>query len=224
MKLFIICILILLILLILIFPVIIKYFKVNKDNFYNKKDKKAICILSTKLTDTLYNFVNSLKQSDTNDLYDYYICVDKTLDNKELSNYNKNSINIINIQDNIPEKYGFKGSVLYFPEKACSRDKALYYFSMINDSYNHIWFIEEDVFFYNLNTVIRMDNLYDDSIDLLLRDLKVKKERDPLTWYWPKVDGKINLPWGCGMICIIRLSKKLLEKIKEYALKIKLYF
>lgn len=220
MKIIFISILILLILLIIL-PIIIKYFKVNRDNF-NNKNRKAICILSTKLSDILYKFVLDLKNSDTNNLYDYYICVHKTLNNKELSKYN--NINIINIEDNIPETYGFKGSVLYFPKKACSRDKALYYFSMVNTSYNHLWMIEEDVFFYNLNTIIRMDNKYNDSIDLLLRDLTIKKEKNPLTWHWPIVDGKIDLPWACGMICIIRISKTLLEKIKEYALKNKTLF
>jgi hypothetical protein len=220
---FIISIFILLIIL-LVIPTIVRYYKVNKDTFNNNKDKKAICILTTKLSDTLYNFVIDLKNSDTNNLYDYYICVDKILDNKDFLKYNKDNINIINIDSNIPESYGFKGSVLYFLKNACSRDKGLYYFSMINTSYNHIWFIEEDVFFYNLNTIIRMDNKYNDSIDLLLRDLTIKKEKEPLNWHWPKVDGKIDLPWACGMICVIRISKKLLEKIKEYALKNKTLF
>jgi len=220
---FILSVFILLILLILT-SLLIKYYKVNKDNFDNKKNKKAICILSTKLTDILYNFVTDLKDSDSNNLYDYYICVDKILNEKDFLKYNQNNINIINIENKIPESYGFKGSVLYFPKNACSRDKALYYFSMLNTSYNHTWFIEEDVFFYNLNTIIRMDNKYNDSIDLLLRDLTIKKERNPLTWYWPIIERKIELPWACGMICIIRISKTLLEKIKDYALKNKTLF
>ena len=217
---------IILILLIIILPVLI-FFKVNKevnkDNF-NNKNKKAICILSTKLTDVLYRFVTDLKNKDTNHLYDYYICVDKTLDNKDFEKYNQNDINIINIEDKIPESYGFKGSVLYFPTKACSRDKGLYYFSIVNTSYNHTWFIEEDVFFYNLNTIIRMDNQYNNSYDLLLRDITIKKENKNLDWHWSRVNGKINLPWACGMICVIRISKILLEKIKEYALKNKTLF
>ena len=206
----------------------IKYSKDSKDSKDNfeKKNKKAICILTSKLSDVLYKFVVNLKNSDRNDLYDYYICVDTVLSNQEILRYNnidmkkdRNKINIINIEDKIPELYGFKSSVLYFPEKACSRDKGLYYFSMVNNSYNHIWFIEEDVFFYNLDTLIRMDIKYKDTFDLILRDLSIKTDKETLNWYWPKVNGKIDLPWACGMICIIRISKKLLEKIKEYALK-----
>jgi hypothetical protein len=214
-----------LILVLVLFPIfkIFKY-KGNRDNFDNKKDKKAICILSTKLSDILYNFVSDLKNSDTNNLYDYYICVDKTLTNNDFEKYNKNGINIINIEDKVPEYYGFKGSVLYFPKKACSRDKGLYYFSMVNESYNDIWFIEEDVFFYDLSTIIRMDNKYNNSYDLLLRDITIKKENKNLNWHWPTVNGKIDLPWACGMICIIRLSKTLLGKIKDYAIKNKTLF
>jgi hypothetical protein len=214
---------ILIVLIILIF--LLRKYK-NIDNFENKNNKKAICILSTKLTDILYKFIINLKTSDKDNLYDYYICVDKVLSKDEILRYDQmyknnkiNKINIINIEDKVAESYGFKGSVLYFPDKACSRDKGLYYFSMVNNSYNHVWFIEEDVFFYNLDSIIKIDNKYNNSVDLILRDLKIKKVKEPLDWHWSKVYGKIDLPWACGMICIIRISKKLLKKIKEYALK-----
>ena len=35
-------------------------------------------------------------------------------------------------------------------------DKALYYFTCCENNYEHIWFFEDDVFFYNLDTILNI--------------------------------------------------------------------
>ncbi|MBV8389259.1 MAG: hypothetical protein JO080_05615, partial [Mucilaginibacter sp.] len=45
-------------------------------------------------------------------------------------------------------------------------DKALYYFSCLNTAYQQIWLFEDDVFFYDENTIKNIDAKYADS-DLL---------------------------------------------------------
>ena len=39
-------------------------------------------------------------------------------------------------------------------------DKALYYFGVENKNYEFIWFLEDDVFFHEENTLIQIDNQY----------------------------------------------------------------
>jgi hypothetical protein len=187
--------------------------KLTKENY--KVNRYAICFLAVKPTIELYNFITNLQEQDIEKSYDFYLCIDQSISNEELEKFNK--INIIYIPNGIAEEKGFKGSVLYFPERACSRDKALYYFSIKNKKHEQIWFIEEDVFFYNLQTIKYMDNEYDNSVDLISKGNVIKNKKNPLDWWWPKIINKVSLPWARSMICIIRISKKLLNEIEKYA-------
>ena len=114
----------------------------------NTKNKKAICFLSASFSDKLYEFVKEMAKDRE---YDFYICIDKgdEGDIKNIKNDNKN-ITILFVNGKSAEEQGFHSSVLYFQGRACSRDKALYYFSIENPYYDNVWMIEDDVFFYYL--------------------------------------------------------------------------
>ena len=45
-------------------------------------------------------------------------------------------------------------------EGATSREKALYYFCTHDIDFDHIWFIEDDVFIPNITTIDYLDNKY----------------------------------------------------------------
>ena len=97
-----------------------------------------VCLLSVRPCMKTYTFFKDMQlRSD----YDVYIVVD---DNTcELP---PSPVNIIKLDSATCEKEGYKSSVLTFDNKACSRDKALYYFNKNQIKYDFIWFIEEDVF------------------------------------------------------------------------------
>lgn len=168
----------------------------------------AIVLLSVKPELKTIEFFTKLK----NQNYDLYICID---DNDYIiPNYNKDYINIIKFNDEEPKSHGYYGSVLYFPDRACSRDKALYYFCEINKKYDYVWHIEEDVFIPSINTIKNIDLKY------LFGDLLVNAhtpyDKDPHWPHWGKITNKINKPWFCSLICSIRTSKKMLQVISDF--------
>lgn len=190
----------------------------------------ALCLLVNSLTPSYYQFCKSLLEPDIF----IYICVDKpppqsiqqdndNRNNKSHSNTNmRGTIEIIQINKQMCEEEGFKGCVTYFPETyACSRDKALFYFCRINQR-NHpkIWFIEEDVFFYSLNTIRSIDEKYPHA-DLLSSNNNIKKNKKvnwQNKWHWPRIFSQARLPppYATSMICAIRVSQKLLKCLDQY--------
>lgn len=187
------------------------------NNILKGLKKRAICLLCASYNKKYLEYVNKTYENYTNE-YDIYVCIDKIDTIK--SDYKKyKNLNILFIDRKTSENQGFKGSVLYFLDRACSRDKSLYYFCMINKSYEYVWFIEDDVYFKDSNNIKRLDDRYPENIDFLVREHKVKYSKEPLDWHWPHILGKIDLPWASSMICIVRLSKKMLDCIRDYALK-----
>jgi hypothetical protein len=157
--------------------------------------------------------------------YDFYICIDKgdEGDIKHIKNdKNHKNITFLFVNGKSAEDQGFHSSVLYFQGRACSRDKALYYFSIENPDYDNVWMIEDDVFFYDLETIKRLDRRYPDS-DLLTKKFDIARnelEKNKMPWdNWHFLKDKIGFPWTKGMICVIRVSSSLLAAIRGYALK-----
>lgn len=93
--------------------------------------------------------------------------------------------------------------------------KALYYFSNENLDYYNTWFMEDDVFFYDENTLKNIDIKYPNS-DCLTNTATAYDAREP-AWHWYKITMNYDLPWYNAMVCATRLSRTMLSKIKEYA-------
>ena len=174
-------------------------------------NKKNICILCIKANKETFLFAETLY-----DEYNVYICID---DNEcELPIYDETKINIIRFYDNESEEHYFKGSVVYAEDRACSRDKALYYFCKINTNYEYVWFLEEDVFIPHKNTLSYIDNLYETE-DLLTSEHIIKKSNDdnsPYWQHWWRNEKKIVFPWAHSMICAVRVSNTLMNCILEF--------
>lgn len=180
------------------------------------KDVKnyIICFLTVKPNKLFYDFCKQLKNKN----YDIYICIDDNSYN--IPDYD-NEIKIIKLDNELCQKNGFKSCVLKFNNKACSRDKALYYFCKENINYDHIWFIEEDVFIPNKETIINIDKRHKNiNCDLLCASNHMVYEKQK-NWHWKHINNqiKINPPYAKSMICAIRCSKKLLNCINNYAKK-----
>jgi len=175
--------------------------------------KKSICFLSKVANNITFSFAESLKNND----YDIFICID---DNDcIIPNYDSNCITIIRIYNNDSEINGFTGSVVYTLNRACSRDKALYYFCKINVDYDYIWFLEEDVFIPNKDTIRLIDEKYTHE-DLLssMNEIKLSQHDNTFHWqHWWRNENKINFPWAHSMISAIRVSNTLLKHILEFA-------
>jgi len=114
-----------------------------------------ICFLTVHPSTLFYNFCKRLK----NEKYDVYICIDDN--NYNIPNCDDGNINILKLENKLCEDAGFKNTVTYCKNRACSRDKALYYFCKNDIDFQYIWFIEEDVFIPRISTLINIDNKYD---------------------------------------------------------------
>jgi hypothetical protein len=172
-------------------------------------NKIILCFLTVFPSTTFMNFINKLNS----DNYSVYMCIDKN--NYKIPDISDNNINIIKYTNDICESAGFKNTVIYFKNKDCSRDKALYYFCKNDVEFKYIWFIEEDVFIPSVDTIKNIDNEYVTG-DLLCRstDIQLTKVN---SWLWRNVTNMIEPPYSSGMICAIRVSKNLLSVINNYA-------
>ena len=172
-----------------------------------------ICLLSVRPCILIYNFYRDIQ---LNSQYDVFICIDDN--NYDIPEYD-DIVKIIKINNKDCENNGYKSSVLWLDNKACSRDKALYYFNKENITYNFIWFIEEDVFIPSIDTIINIDNKYTTG-DLLVSSHNIIHKKSKI-WHWRYINKqiKINPPYGYSMICAIRCSKKMLTSIHRYSQK-----
>ena len=108
-------------------------------------------------------------------------------------------------------------------KKISGWDKAIFYFANINTNYNNVWFIEDDVFLYDENTLLNIDTKYNDS-DLLTSTYKENSTGHKNDWHWKKINIKLSPPYYYAMVCATRISKTLLSKIKDYATEYKTLF
>ncbi len=168
--------------------------------------------MTVKPTKEFYTFTKTLKNKD----YDVYIVIDTN--GYMIPDYD-GYIPIIEITNYNCELRGFKNTLYYSNNKACARDKALYYFSMSKTPFKHLWMIEEDVFIPNTTIISSIDAKYPDG-DLLCKDNKIiSNVKQTYEWHWPKTKPYLllQLPWACSLICAIRISPKLLGCIATYA-------
>lgn len=187
--------------------------------YENTTSKKAVCFLATSYSPGLIKRINQLIGTCVPyHPYDVYLCVDK-LDTLPPSIDKQTKCKLIRSNAQRCESDGFMGTVLWCRDRACSRDKALHYFAVVNTSYDHVWFVEDDVLFEGFSSFASIDKRFGDNLDLLTRAHRIRTDREPeaLDWHWPVVVDKIGSPWTASMICVIRLSKRMLECLRQYA-------
>ena len=167
-----------------------------------------ICLITYKPNEKLLQFLDNFEN------HDVYIIID---DNS--SKYINNYKNLIFIQIDSKECIvsGFINSSISSMgrhKKIIAWDKALYYISTINTTYDHTWFIEDDVFLYNEKI---LDIKYPVS-DILTQKYSISTK----SWYHFKnlnYRNDYSLPYYNAMICICRMSKNLMGFIKQFANK-----
>jgi hypothetical protein len=179
---------------------------------------KIICFLTVTPNELFLNFCKKLKSQN------YYIYV--VIDNNNYEIKNDDEIIIIQIDNKICEDAGYKNTVTYCKNRACSRDKALYYFCNHDIDYKYIWFIEEDVFIPDVFTILEIDNKYLSGDLLSSKNIIINNNSE-----WPHTNrviqecqSKIELPYYKSMVCAVRCSKLLLSYIHEYATNNKTLF
>jgi hypothetical protein len=182
--------------------------------------KKAIALIVKEPNEIYLDFLQDFAQ------YDIYIIVDSDKDLISFIELDKyKAVNFIQLSDQHCLDKRFKNVNFIGVNKLVSGwDKALLFFSVIIPlKYEHVWFIEDDVFFLNEEVLINLDEKYPNqdliaNCDFDENNVNTNKSMNK-EWLWPLISIKIEKPWYAGMMCITRMSNTLLQCIRWYASK-----
>lgn len=205
-----------------------KLFTARSKNIHNKKKKgkrysrikrmrggskkNALCLLVRKPNVIWLDFLNGFS-----DMYDLYVVIDdNTVSlNDFISKYP--SIKFLQFNDYECKAAGFWDVNYLMNKEVTAWDKSLYYFCIKNTSYDYVWFCEEDVFFYNKEILTNIDKKHSKA-DLLCTNLNHNISGELTSWWhWYKAKDLFNLPWSAALVCMCRMSRKLLERVKAFS-------
>ena len=174
--------------------------------------KKAICILCRYYNETWIQFLKSFTQ------YNIYMVID---DNTTIYPKQINNVFIIQVPDEVCLKSNYYySSVASNLKPIVAWDRALYYFNTHVDpfyAYDHIWFLEDDVFLMNEDVLLKIDEKYPQS-DLLSAFHDVNETGDVNKgWnHWINVIHRIGTPWAHSLVSASRLSFIMMLHIQNY--------
>lgn len=174
----------------------------------------AFCLIIKNPSEIWLDFLNGFT-----DIYDVYIVIDDNT--HDITEYSLRYPGIKLLQFNNKEcrDAGFWDLNYLMKKDVTAWEKALYYFCIKNTSYENVWFCEEDVFFDNKDILANIDKKYIKS-DLLYNNIGNNTSGELTSWeHWHRGKDLLRLPWLAGMVCLCRMSRRLLEKIKAFAKK-----
>lgn len=177
--------------------------------------RNIICLLTYQPSIVWLDFLSKFNH------YDVVIIVDDILFDLSILKEKYSSLRFFQINDDICEKAGYKNSSTAMEHKpTIAWDKAFYYFitQYPKDKIKQIWFMEDDVYFYDENILINLDKTYL-SADLLCKKYnRYNKQKHKLKhkWHWDKFNIEFGAPLYQSMICVCRLSLSLLNQIEKY--------
>ncbi len=173
--------------------------------------KKYLCIICRTPHIVWLDFLKTFTQ------YKVYIVIDdNSIDYKD--KYKAyDTINIIQVLNEECKKNHYVRLTFRFGKEVTAWDKALYYFSKFDRSYDTIWFIEDDVFFQEEQTLLNIDTKYP-NYDLLSNTIGEKEQQIASgdKWHWSVIKPLMDPPYYNCYCCVIRVSRELVTKIKEY--------
>lgn len=177
----------------------------------------AICLITLKPNKIWCDFLNQFTK------YKIFIIIDdNNFDCGGFQNDYKN-ISFIKIHNLKCEEKHYLNMNFMMNKLITGWEKALYYFYFENNMFDHVWFIEDDVFFESQDTIINIDKKYIND-DLLSSKYFENKNGVKNYWHWRIIDISYSPPYYSGMMCAVRLSKKMMACIKDYAEKNKTLF
>ena len=177
------------------------------------KCRSAVCLITFKPRDIYCEFLNSFTR------YKVYVIVDDNdFDLTDFKAKYKN-LTFVQIENKKCEDNGYINTCTNVLKKAVTGwSKAVYYFSLVNTQYDKVWFMEDDVFFHNEDTLLKIDAKYKGD-DLLSKKPDQVNNGDRKEWHWGITDIKFDYPHYGGMMCCVRFSKKMFKCIDTYAKK-----
>ena len=133
-------------------------------------------------------------------------------------------VKAIKIDSDVCTQNGFANACGTLNERlgrACtSWEKAFYYFSMINVTYDFVWFIEADVFIPSVKTLPQLDDKYGDA-DIISRQNAINTTGEKASWVWFNFipEELLPPPWAHSIVSAARFSNRLLRMAGSFALR-----
>ena len=174
----------------------------------------ALCVVMIRPTHEIATFYNGFAKYDI-----VFVLDDIEFDCSEFRDKYKN-IEFVQIPDEVCAIHGYKGSS-YMPtsclqfNEIIAWDRAIYYFCCVQYQYADVWFLEDDVFIYGEETIENIDCKYIEH-DLLCRDMTPEPRPGEWEWFWPCVSIPFQGPYFRSMICAVRMSNTMLQRLSEY--------
>ena len=179
------------------------------------KMRSALCILSIRPSEIWLEFLNNFETYDL-----YMVCDDNNNDYNKIWGSKFPKIQFVQIpnQESMSHGYANLSSAISPRQIVGAWDKVLFYFAKINTSYDHVWIIEEDLYFHSEQTLLDIDSKYPNS-DLLTNKVtpKAVDMRSTWCWHWCLITINLPEPHYRSMVCGIRVSRNLFNVIDTYA-------
>jgi hypothetical protein len=175
--------------------------------------RNAVCLITINPSSVWTDFLKKFQN------YDVFIVVD---------NLNTEYDGVIKITNDECIQHGYIHSS-YMPNSSLTFneiiawDRALYYFTNINICYDNVWFFEDDVFFYDENTLLNIDKQIPES-DILCKEKNPEPKEGEWNWFWPAIHINFPPPYFHSPICAVRMSNRLLSHLNEYVKRNKVLF
>lgn len=170
----------------------------------------SICLITFIPNEIWCEFLNLFSK------YKIFIVVDYNEFNLYNFRNNYKNINFIQIEDIKCNLNGYKDTNFLLYKLISGWDKALYYFGVEDNNYDFVWFIEDDVFFNNEDTLLQIDNQYINS-DLLSNKFNENSDGNKNYWHWKMINIRYSPPYYNGMMCAVRFSNRMITCINNYA-------
>lgn len=163
------------------------------------------------------NFLNKLQLHiiEKNEIIDIYIMVD---DNRfrDTNKHIHENIKVLQYERIEVVSKGYNNSSTVTINNDCiSWDKAIYHFCEKVDTYDFVWFVEDDVLIPTIDSIVQMTNKYN-SYDLIVPEIITNVTGELESWHWKQVRPDLQLPWYKTMVCALGVSNLLLQHIKRY--------
>ena len=170
----------------------------------------ALCLLCLNPKEVWCEFLNVFTH------YRIYMMVDNEATDIAPLSARYPNIQFLQVPAAVCGSAGFKDINQFGVKKLISAwDKATYYFAHIDHRHEHIWFIEDDVFFHSEQTLRAIDAKYPEE-DLLCNS--PFKPKPSLFSVWGNdVHANMPGPYHIGMLCASRHSRRFLDCLREHA-------
>ena len=175
-----------------------------------QKHKTAFCLLTTKPSKIWLDFLLPFTNH-----FDIFIAIDNQHDYPALKKRYP-EYRLIQVSDEECTTQKYTNSDYMFKKPVVATDRAFCYFNRINTGYDYIWFCEDDVFIPNIDMINALQSRYP-SADLIVPKVEQNKTGANDGWpHWDQIRDIIPLPWAHGLVCLTRISKRLMEKVDEF--------